>query len=125
MYKSDMFSKFSTDNLKDMAALVLDFEGKDDLLMGIHSELKRREAEKNMSLNSRFTIEMFREYNMFYLDELRVLEVNGIRNLQDLIDCDLNSLVGITEVMKEKFGWARRFYNMDKPKENNKIKTKK
>ena len=92
--------------------------------MGLYSELKVREEEKNKSLNARFTIEMFREYHMFYQDELRVLEMNGIRNLQDLIDCNLNNLVGITEVMKEKFSWARNFYNMEKTTENNKKKVK-
>ena len=124
MYKKNIFKNFKTEDLKNFILLVDQFEGKDDLLMGLYSELKVREEEKNKSLNARFTIEMFREYHMFYQDELRVLEMNGIRNLQDLIDCNLNNLVGITEVMKEKFSWARNFYNMEKTTENNKKKVK-
>ena len=124
MYKKNIFKKFKTEDLENFILLVDQFEGKDDLLMGLYSELKVREEEKNKSLNARFTIEMFKEYNMFYQDELRVLEMNGIRNLQDLIDCNLNNLVGITEVMKEKFSWARNFYNMEKTTENNKKKVK-
>lgn len=124
MHKKNIFKNFKTEDLKNFILLVDQFEGKDDLLMGLYSELKVREEEKNKSLNARFTIEMFKEYNMFYQDELRVLEMNGIRNLQDLIDCNLNNLVGITEVMKEKFSWARNFYNMEKTTENNKKKVK-
>ena len=124
MYKKNIFKNFKTEDLENFILLVDQFEGKDDLLMGLYSELKVREEEKNKSLNARFTIEMFREYRMFYQDELRVLEMNGIRNLQDLIDCNLNNLVGITEVMKEKFSWARNFYNMEKTTENNKKKVK-
>ena len=44
---------------------------------------------------------------------MKVLELNGIRNLQDLIDADLDSMIGMTESIKEKLSWARRFYNLD------------
>lgn len=122
MYKKDMFSKFSSSELKDMATLILEFEDKDDLLMGIHSEIKRREAESKKSLNARFTIEMFKQYNMFYPDEMKVLEINGIRNLQDLINADLNSMIGMTESIKEKLSWARAFYNLEPTKDIQKTK---
>ena len=123
MYKKGLFDSFTTKQLKDTLDLVCAFEGKDDLLMGIHCEIKRRELESQQSLNARFTIEMFKEYNMFYSDELKVLEINGIRNLQDLIDCDLDSLVGINASIKEKLSWARNFYNM-KPITDSKVKQK-
>ena len=123
MYKKGLFDSFTTKQLKDTLDLVCAFEGKDDLLMGIHSEIKRRELESQQSLNARFTIEMFKEYNMFYSDELKVLEINGIRNLQDLIEADLDSMIGMTESIKEKFSWARNFYNM-KPITDSKVKQK-
>lgn len=122
MYKKDMFSKFSSSELKDMATLILEFEDKDDLLMGINSEIKRREAESKKSLNARFTMEMFKKYNMFYPDEMKVLEINGIRNLQDLINADLNSMIGMTESIKEKLSWARAFYNLEPTKDIQKTK---
>ena len=36
MYKKDLFTKFTKEQLKDILALVSTFEGKDDLLMGIN-----------------------------------------------------------------------------------------
>ena len=125
MYKKDLFTKFTKEQLKDILALVSTFEGKDDLLMGINSEIKKRELESKQSLNARFTIEMFKSYNMFYPDEMRVLELNGIRNLQDLIEADLDSMIGMTESIKEKLSWARRFYNLDTKKSKPTQKSKK
>lgn len=125
MFKKDLFTKFTIEQLKDILALVSTFEDKDDLLMGISSEIKCRELEKKQSLNSRFTIEMFKQYNMFYSDELKVLVINGIRNLQDLIDADLNSMIGMTESIKEKLSWARRFYTLDANKSKAIQKSKK
>ena len=125
MLKKDLFTKFTIEQLKDILALVSTFEDKDDLLMGISSEIKCRKKKKKQSLNSRFTIEMFKQYNMFYSDELKVLEINGIRNLQDLIDADLNSMIGMTESIKEKLSWARRFYTLDANKSKAIQKSKK
>ena len=122
MYKKGLFDSFTTKQLKDTLDLVCAFEGKDDLLMGIHSEIKRRVLESEQSLNARFTMEMFKQYNMFYSDELKVLELNGIRNLQDLIEADLDSMIGMTESIKEKFSWARRFYNLEPTKDIQKTK---
>lgn len=125
MYKNGMFDKFTTKELKDFLVLSSYFEGIDDLLMGINSEIKKRDLERKQSLNVRFTIEMFKSYNMFYPDELKVLEINGIRNLQDLIDADLDSMIGMTESIKEKLSWARRFYNLDINKSKATQKSKK
>ncbi|MBQ8534254.1 MAG: hypothetical protein IJ463_01060 [Bacilli bacterium] len=122
MYKKGLFDSFTTKQLKDTLSLVCAFDGKDDLLMGIHYEIKRRELESQQSLNARFTMEMFKQYNMFYSDELKVLEINGIRNLQDLIEADLDSMIGMTESIKEKLSWARRFYNLEPTKDIQKTK---
>ncbi len=123
MAKKDVFKGYSLDELKKFSLLLESFESIDILLKSVTNEIKKREDEKNSSLNVRFTMDMFKKYNMFYPDELRVLEINCIRNLQDLIDCDLNSLVGITESIKEKLEWTRSFYDMT-CFENGKEKTK-
>ena len=125
MYKNGIFDKFTTKELKDFLVLSSCFEGMDDLLMGINSEIKKRDLERKQSLNTRFTIEMFKSYNMFYPDEMNVLELNGIKNLQDLIDADLDSMIGMTESIKEKLSWARRFYDLELGKKKGKCKTKK
>ena len=124
MYREGMFDKFSKEQLKGLVVLINNFEGKDDLMMGLYSEIRNREFEEKQNLNIRFTIEMFKKYNMFNLDELRVLEINNIKNLQELIDCDLSRLIGITEAIKEKLDWARKFYDMNKSKKTDNVKRK-
>ena len=124
MYREGMFDNFSKEQLKELVVLINNFEGKDDLMMGLYSEIRNREFEEKQNLNIRFTIEMFKKYNMFNLDELRVLEINNIKNLQELIDCDLSRLIGITEAIKEKLDWARKFYDMNKSKKTDNVKRK-
>lgn len=123
MKKIDIIKSFSLEDLKVYLSLVDSYGSIDEMRNELITEINRREEEKNKSLNARFTIEMFKEYNMFYQDEMYVLEINGIRNLQDLIDCDLDSLVGINASIKEKLSWARNFYNM-KPITDSKVKQK-
>ena len=113
MSNIDKFKAFSLNDLKLYLTLIESFETKDDMHNALIAEIKRREEEAKLSLNARFTIEMFKSFNMFYPDEMRVLEINGIRNLQDLIEADLNSMIGMTESIKEKLSWARRFYNLE------------
>lgn len=122
MSNIDKFKAFSLNDLKLYLTLIESFETKDDMHNALIAEIKRREEEAKLSLNARFTIEMFKSFNMFYPDEMRVLEINGIRNLQDLIEADLNSMIGMTESIKEKLSWARRFYNLETS--NGKVKKK-
>ena len=122
MSNIDKFKAFSLNDLKLYLTLIESFETKDDMHNALIAEIKRREEEAKLSLNARFTIEMFKSFNMFYPDEMRVLEINGIRNLQDLIEADLNSMIGMTESIKEKLSWARRFYNLEIS--NGKVKKK-
>ena len=122
MSNIDKFKAFSLNDLKLYLTLIESFETKDDMHNALIAEIKRREEEAKLSLNARFTIEMFKSFNMFYPDEMSVLEINGIRNLQDLIEADLNSMIGMTESIKEKLSWARRFYNLETS--NGKVKKK-
>lgn len=112
----DIFKSFSLDDLKNYLLLIEQFESKDDMYNALIFEIKRREEEEKLGLNRRFTIKMFKDLSMFYPDEMYVLEVNGIKNLQDLIDCDLDSMIGITLSIKEKLEWARNFYDLDPKK---------
>ena len=46
--------------------------------------------------------------------ELKVIKNNNISNMQELIDCDLDSLVGIKPSLKISLDKKRRFYDMNK-----------
>lgn len=124
MSNIDLFKSFSLDDLKAYLSLIEVFETKDDIYNALVLEINRREEENKVSLNKRFTIKLFKDLSMFYPDEMHVLEVNGIKNLQDLIDCDLDSMIGITISIKEKFEWARKFYDMSSTSDKNNGKQK-
>ena len=57
-------------------------------------------------------MEMFLRLNIFDPWELKVVQSNHISNLQELIDCNLDELVGITPSIKEGLEWVRTFYDM-------------
>ena len=61
-------------------------------------------------------MDMFIKLQIFDPWELKVVRKNNINNLQELIDCDLDSLIGITPSIKEGLDWVRKFYNMEKHK---------
>ena len=127
MKNKDLLKTFKLDDLKLFVSLIEQFDNKDELLKTLLSEIKSREDERKQSLNVRFNINMIKKLNLFYPDELRVLEINNINNIQDLIDCDLDSLIGITESIKEKLDWVRKFYDMsglEDEKKTNKQKNK-
>ena len=127
MKNKDLLKTFKLDDLKLFVSLIEQFDNKDEMLNALFSEINRREKENKLSLNVRFDIKMIKRLNLFYPDELRVLEINKINNIQDLIDCDLDSLIGITESIKEKLEWARKFYDMsglEDEKKTNKQKNK-
>lgn len=117
MSNIDKLKGFSLEDLKLCLSLIESFESKDDMHNALIAEIKRREEFNKVSLNVRFDIALMKKLNIFYPDELNVLIVNNIKNLQELIDCDLYSLVGITESIKEKLNWARYFYDMRTPLE--------
>jgi hypothetical protein len=68
--------------------------------------------ENESNFNLRFNMDMFIRFQIFNSYELEILKINGINNLQELIDCDLRSLIGMNEAIYEKLDWARKFYDM-------------
>ena len=71
-----------------------------------------REKEKAKSLNVRFNMDMMVRLQVFDPWELKVVQSNHIANLQELIDCNLDDLVGITPSIKSRLEWVRKFYDM-------------
>lgn len=111
-----ILDKFSIEQLKAISEFAETFDNKEDFVTFINGEVKKREQEKSQSLNVRFNMDMFIKLRVFEPDELRVLQMNNINNLQELIDCNLDSLVGITCSIKEKLEWARKFYDFEPAK---------
>lgn len=77
----------------------------------INNQLKEREAKR---LNSKFD---FNKFDVIPSYEKEILDYNGITNLQQLIDTDLNKITdregyAIGTHTKEFLSWARRAYDM-------------
>ena len=106
--KKKTIDDFSLDELKVIKKYIDYYtsfrELKEDLLQRIEDKCDFAH------LYQRFDTEVFESCHIFEPNELEVLKNNNIYNFQDLIDCDLDSLKGITMVIKEKLDWARNFY---------------
>lgn len=115
-------NSLSLDELKKFKDVISGYDDIGELKKAVNFFIEKKEREKSTRLNVRFDMDMFIRLRIFEPSELRILKANCISNLQDLIDCDLDSLVGITPSVKEKLDWARRAYNMDSYEENSKKK---
>lgn len=100
------------DELKRVQDIVSQYGSMEELKHDLDSTISTREKEKTKSLNVRFNMEMFLRLNIFDPWELKVVQSNHISNLQELIDCDLDELVGITPSIKQGLEWVRTFYDM-------------
>ena len=100
------------DDLKSIKSIVSQYGSMEELINDLDTAISRREEEKAKSLNVRFNMDMFIKLNVFDPWELNVIKSNNISNMQELIDCNLDDLVGITPSVKRGLEWARKFYDM-------------
>ena len=73
----------------------------------LKERIQKIEDEKKKSLNVRFNMDMFIKLQIFDPWEFKVVRDNHISNLQELIDCNLDDLVGITPSVKRGLEWVR------------------
>ncbi len=109
-----ILDKFTYDELKLFEKLLLSYDDIDDLKKEVSSYVEKIEEERKVSLNVRFNMDMFVQLQIFDPWEFRVIRENNINNLQELIDCNLDDLVGITPSIKSGLEWVRDFYDMEK-----------
>mgnify|MGYP006916073179 CR=1 FL=1 len=108
------------DRLKEMKEVVSSYGSMEELNHDLNFAIATREEEKAKSLNVRFNMSLMKKLHVFDPWELKVVESNNIANLQELIDCNLDELVGITPSIKEGLEWVRTFYDMSSFKEEDK-----
>ena len=104
----NMLDNLSYEKLLELGKFVSEYDDIDSLKNDILKKIVSVEEEKSKSLIIKLQI--------FDPWELKVVRKNNINNLQELIDCDLDSLIGITPSIKEGLDWVRKFYNMEKHK---------
>ena len=119
-----ILEKMKLDDLKTMKEIVSQYGSMEELNHDLDTTISIREKEKSESLNVRFNMDMMVRLHVFDPWELKVVQSNNIANLQELIDCNLDELVGITPSIKEGLEWVRTFYDMSSFEEENKPKNK-
>lgn len=115
--------QFSLEELKDIQGLLESYQSQEDLLSVLKDRIHEIEEKQKDRLNVRFNMDMFIKLRIFDPSEFKVIKENHIMNLQQLIDCDLDQLVGITPSVKQGLEWVRTWYDMSSLEED-KGKTK-
>lgn len=118
--KKKKIDRLSYKELKKLRDIVNEFDDIDSLKEVIDSKIENKEKTKGISSNIRFNMEKFIEWQIFDPFELKVIKDNNINNMQELIDCDLDSLVGITPSVKIGLWRKRGYYDMRDPKDRGK-----
>lgn len=106
--------ELNIEELRQMKNIAIQYSTLDELVNAIDFNLNAIYYQ-NVPLNVRFDLNMFRELSIFTDTELKILSLNHIYNLQDLIDFDLDTgkTSDMSRSFKEKIEWVRNFYNMD------------
>lgn len=118
--KKKKIDRLSYQELKKLRDIVNEFDDIDSLKEVIDSKIENKEKTKGISSNIRFNMEKFIEWQIFDPFELKVIKDNNINNMQELIDCDLDSLIGITPSVKIGLWRKRGYYDMRDPKDRGK-----
>ena len=103
---------FSLSELEELKGILETYHSLDEILEHFSILIKEKTEKKEQNPNALFNMEMFIKLQVFTPWELEVLVKNNINNIQELIDCDLDHLDGMTYTIKEKLDWARKFYDM-------------
>ncbi len=106
--------ELNIEELRQIKNIAIQYSTLDELVNAIDFNLNAIYYQ-NVPLNVRFDLNMFRELSIFTDTELKILSLNHIYNLQDLIDFDLDTgkTSDMSRSFKEKIEWVRNFYNMD------------
>ena len=119
-----ILERLKTEDLKTMKEIVSQYGSMEELKHDLDTTIAAREEEASKSLNVRFNMDMMLRLQIFDPWELKVVQSNHISNLQELIDCNLDELVGITPSVKQGLEWVRKFYDMSSLEEEYRAKKK-
>lgn len=123
--KKERFTSLDKLSLKELVTLKEDLKssnGQNEFINSLEHKIKVHDE----NLNARFDFDKFQVIPKY---EKEILERNGIKNLQQLIDANLNKIVDQTglpigEGTKEFLEWARHAYDMSSLMYNKETKNK-
>ena len=108
-----MLDKLTITELKQLKEELNNYNSIADLKRDLQTIIVIKEIDREKDIRYRFNMDMFIKLNIFDHIELEVLKLNNINNLLDLEECDIDSLIGITQSIKDKFLWVLKMYNLD------------
>ena len=115
-------NQFSLEELKKIKQLVSQYKDVEVLKHDLDITISNRKKKKKKSLNEQFDIMQMIELKILEPIEIDLLLKNHIDNLQELLECNLDSLKGMNQSIKESLEWKRHFYNMRNLEEKGKTK---
>ena len=111
MKKLKGIDSFTLEELKKMQEFISSYDSFERLKRDLSIQIEvMNDNRKN--INERFDLALMQRLQIVDSFQLKVLQNNSIHNIQELIDCDLDSLVGITPSMKMEFEWIKRMYDL-------------
>ncbi len=86
-----------------------------DVKKEINKVIRKRKAEqKKCPLNKKFTLDFMLQWGILSREEVNLLRNNAINNLYELLNCDLDNIVGLNSEMKRHIDHERRFYDLSR-----------
>lgn len=101
----------SVRELKELLKFVDSCKSKKEIIKEIDRLLKEKESRRKKTLNFQYKLSTI---STFSLEDREVLKKNKLKNMQDLIEVEIASLVGIDQITKESLEWAQKFYDLSK-----------
>jgi hypothetical protein len=111
-YNMDILDQMNIKELKQFQKLLLCFETIDEAIEVIGEKIKQKEVEKKESCNVRFNLKLIEKLQILTNQELKVVKEQGVTNLQELIDLNLDLIPNISSSMKKSLDEKRKFYDL-------------
>ena len=108
----DILDQMNIKELKQFQKLLLCFETIDEAIEVIGEKIKQKEEEKKESCNVRFNLKLIEKLQILTNQELKVVKEQGVTNLQELIDLNLDLIPNIPSSMKKSLDEKRKFYDL-------------
>ena len=108
----DILDQMNIEELKQLQKLFLCFDTVDDILNILGEKIHQKEVEKQKLCNVRFNMELMEKLQILSSQEFKVVKEQGVTNLQELIDLNLDLIPNIPSSMKKSLDEKRKFYDL-------------
>ncbi|MBQ3306791.1 MAG: hypothetical protein IJG68_01200 [Bacilli bacterium] len=104
--------QYKIEELKNIQELLMSFKTIEEAIKTIENKIFQKEEEQKKSINIRFNLELMEKLQILEPSELKLVKEQGIKNLQELLELDLDSIPNISISTKKSIEEKRRFYDM-------------